>query len=205
MTRRLKYVSVALLPLLLPACATLDGLQSSESEPVAAVEQAKPEVPNTAPAASNAAAAVDTDRDGVADPIDRCPATPPGQLVGADGCSQCNELLAIVTNLNFEFDSAVLTPDAAAKLDPIGETLRNNQAINVSVEGHTDSVGAAEYNQSLSQTRASAVVEHLARQGVAQERMKPLGLGESMPLVENNTPVGRAINRRVEFRVACAQ
>ena len=210
MKQWLKLSSLVLLSFLVVACSTLEdetpGTESDVTAGVAVDCTGANASAEGCPAKPEAAVLTqDSDRDGIADDLDRCADTPPGQMVGADGCSKCNEILAIVTNLNFEFDSAVLTEEAATKLEPITATLLNNPAINVSVEGHTDSVGAAAYNEALSQTRSTAVANFLAQRGVASERMRPLGLGESMPLVSNASAAGRAINRRVEFRVACAE
>lgn len=76
------------------------------------------------------------------------------------------------------------------------------QELNLRVEGHTDSTGSAEYNQSLSERRALAVVEFLSGQGVGGERMRSAGYGKERPIADNATVDGRARNRRVEIILA---
>ena len=77
--------------------------------------------------------------------------------------------------------------------------------IEVRVEGHTDSQGGASSNQRLSERRAKAVREHLAKQGVDGARMTAKGYGEEKPIDTNRTRAGRANNRRVEFHITNAE
>jgi len=69
----------------------------------------------------------------------------------------------------------------------------------VEVAGHTDSTGAAEYNQKLSERRANSVAQYLESQGLANNRVVTVGAGESRPVADNATPQGRQANRRVEL------
>jgi outer membrane protein OmpA-like peptidoglycan-associated protein len=71
----------------------------------------------------------------------------------------------------------------------------------VIAEGHTDTVGSAEYNQKLSERRADAVRRYLINGGIMPERIRTEGFGESKPVASNDTDEGRAQNRRVELRV----
>ncbi len=73
-------------------------------------------------------------------------------------------------------------------------------AIQVRVEAHTDSSGADAYNLGLSKRRAASVVDFLVSQGIASARLQSQGYGETKPIAPNNTPEGRAANRRVELR-----
>ena len=102
---------------------------------------------------------------------------------------------------NFEFDKAVITPAGKQKLDAAAATLAANPTVEVSVEGHTDGVGAAAYNQSLSERRANAAVAYLVGKGVASGRMKAVGYGKTKPIASNDTADGRARNRRVDLVV----
>ena len=71
----------------------------------------------------------------------------------------------------------------------------------LSVEGHTDSIGTAAYNQSLSRRRARSVASYLEDIGVRSSRIETVGYGESQPVASNNTAEGRQLNRRVEIHV----
>lgn len=115
---------------------------------------------------------------------------------------------AFIQNLAFEFNSADLTAadqreldGVIAKLDPYRPILRENLA-HINVIGHTDSVGPAEYNQGLSERRATSVAKYLETEGqVRPERMEISGRGESDPIADNGTDEGRALNRRVVIEV----
>ncbi|EPC04322.1 flagellar motor protein MotB [Litchfieldella anticariensis FP35 = DSM 16096] len=138
---------------------------------------------------------LDSDGDGVPDYRDQCPDTPAGAEVNALGCTES----LILRDVNFEFDSAKLTPQAETVLDEVAERLVANPNVRVSIDGHTDSVGSAAYNQDLSQRRAQSVVDYLESRGVEQHRMRAQGFGEEQPIATNETDAGRAENRRVEL------
>ena len=101
----------------------------------------------------------------------------------------------------FEFDSDRLQPDAVVLLERVGAALSAEDlaAFHFSVEGHTDSVGPPEYNDGLSQRRATAVERFLADSGVPAERLDAVGRGEFDPVALNDTSTGRRRNRRVEL------
>lgn len=105
-----------------------------------------------------------------------------------------------VYGLHFDFDKAKLRPDTAQLVREIALMLHANPNWVVQIGGHTDSIGDAVYNYRLSADRASAVRQALIDQGIASARLKAIGYGESRPKTDNETFVGRAINRRVEFR-----
>lgn len=144
---------------------------------------------------------LDSDGDGVPDYLDKCPNTPKGAKVDADGCPPGGETLAIVTNINFDFDSATIRGDSAQKLARVVTILKDNPAVRVRIEGHTDSTGPEKYNLGLSYRRAQAVKGYLEGRGIASNRLSVVGFGETKPLVSNRTRAGRAVNRRVEFKV----
>jgi OOP family OmpA-OmpF porin len=79
--------------------------------------------------------------------------------------------------------------------------LESQNNVNVEIAGHTDSVGADTYNLSLSQQRAASVKQFLVGNGIASYRLVAKGYGEISPIASNDTPTGRATNRRVEFRL----
>jgi outer membrane protein OmpA-like peptidoglycan-associated protein len=161
----------------------------------------EPVAPAPAPAAAPppppppAAAPVDSDGDGVIDANDKCPNTPRGSQVDAQGC-ECDFSLS----LKFAFDSATLNDQDKRQLDDLAVRLKNaNWAIGT-VEGHTDSIGSDAYNQGLSERRARAVVDYLASKGLDRSRATVVGHGESRPVADNATEAGRAQNRRVVIK-----
>jgi OOP family OmpA-OmpF porin len=98
----------------------------------------------------------------------------------------------------FDFDSATVRPEARTALVATLPALRTKPSTNV--VGHTDSVGTDEYNQSLSERRARAVVTALVAEDPSLAgRLHPSGRGESAPVETNDTPEGRRRNRRVEL------
>jgi outer membrane protein OmpA-like peptidoglycan-associated protein len=113
------------------------------------------------------------------------------------------EGIAVVfdSGLLYDFDSDVVRPQARDNLRELARSLDKYPGSNVMIAGHTDDVGADSYNMELSRRRASAASAYLASQGVAASRISTRGLGESEPLVANDTDAGRQANRRVEVAI----
>jgi OOP family OmpA-OmpF porin len=107
----------------------------------------------------------------------------------------------VLRGINFDFDKANIKPEAEPVLDAAAEVLKENPDVNVRVGGHTDSVGTDAYNQGLSERRAKAVQDYLAKHGVDASRLTAVGFGESQPVADNKTADGRAQNRRVTLDV----
>lgn len=104
------------------------------------------------------------------------------------------------TGILFDVNSDKINPASYGVLKDIAATLKANPAIQVQIVGHTDSDGEAAANQSLSERRAQAVVTILQQEfSIEAGRLKASGKGESEPVVDNNTPQNKAMNRRVEF------
>ncbi len=99
----------------------------------------------------------------------------------------------------FDTGKSVLKPGAKRTMSRIAAQLKNDAAVRVSVEGHTDSVGSEEKNQALSESRAAAVREFLVSAGVPDGSITASGKGESAPIATNKTAAGRQQNRRVEL------
>lgn len=119
--------------------------------------------------------------------------SPIAKALGADGK---------VDLYGFQFDTgkAVLRDGSKPTLQELGKVLQDNPDLSVEVVGHTDDVGGAESNIRLSEARAAAVAEALNRQyGIAAQRLKTRGVGQTVPLAANTTEAGRAQNRRVEI------
>ncbi len=105
-----------------------------------------------------------------------------------------------VYGILFDFDKDTLRPDSKPQLEEIASLLNGVPALRVLIVGHTDGSGAMEYNQTLSERRARAVVEALVRDhGVDRGRLRAAGVGMAAPVATNRTDEGRAKNRRVEL------
>jgi len=104
-------------------------------------------------------------------------------------------------NIFFEFGKADITSASAPELQRLYDFLREYPKVKVEVSAHTDAVGSDEANMTLSNNRAKAVVVYLQRLGIDAARMIPQGYGETKPVGDNNTEEGRALNRRVEFKL----
>lgn len=106
------------------------------------------------------------------------------------------------SNVNFEFDRSTLLPATENTLGAVGEVLERYPALRIEVQGHTDAIGPASYNQRLSQRRAETVARYLVDNfGIDPNRLEPTGYGESRPVASNANSTGRTLNRRVTFRV----
>lgn len=103
--------------------------------------------------------------------------------------------------VRFETNKATLTVVAKANLDKLVPVFNQYPDTNIQIYGHTDNVGAPEYNLNLSNERAASVKAYLAQKGIKSIRFKTTGLGITEPIASNDTPVGRSQNRRVEFAI----
>lgn len=101
----------------------------------------------------------------------------------------------------FSTNSSVITENAKQSIRELVKTINKYGQPNVQIQGHTDATGTAEYNKWLSDKRASSVKTFAIGLGVAAERIQTMGYGVTKPIAPNNTPEGRAKNRRVEVIV----
>lgn len=106
-----------------------------------------------------------------------------------------------INNLFFEFGKYDILPESFPELNRLAEFLQKNPNIKIQINGHTDNIGSNKDNQVLSEQRANAVKDYLAKKGVELNRIKTAGYGESKPIATNDTDEGRALNRRVEFMI----
>lgn len=102
----------------------------------------------------------------------------------------------------FDTAKATLRPESEETLQQVLGVLESDPALRLVIAGHTDSEGGDDYNQSLSERRAASVVGWLVDKGIEPSRLASEGLGESRPVADNATEAGRALNRRVEVRLA---
>lgn len=101
--------------------------------------------------------------------------------------------------INFDVDKSTVTADGKAVVDQIAEALQKNTALRISIEGHTDNTGSAEHNKTLSNDRATAVMDALVGKGIEKSRLAAKGFGADNPLVANDSEENKAKNRRVEL------
>jgi len=108
-----------------------------------------------------------------------------------------------INNVNFATAKWDIRPESFAVLDEVGGILSQWPQLQIEIGGHTDSRGSNAYNQTLSEQRANAVLEYLTTKFPALQRSQysAKGYGESAPIADNKTETGRALNRRVEFKV----
>ena len=109
--------------------------------------------------------------------------------------------LTFPDTISFDFNSAIVKPELRGSLQEVAKVLNAYPSTVIGVFGHTDNVGSTEANQRLSERRAESVVGSLESFGVARARMQPRGFGYTQPVASNDTPEGRAQNRRVEIRI----
>jgi len=200
------------------------GLVGSRSESAATVRPAKdmkePEVTTVADADGDgvaddadrcggtpAAVAVDTDGcprdrdgDGVADYEDACPGTSDaGARIDERGCYEVlEETRTVELDVKFDVDSAETRPDHRAEVAEIHRFMTEYPQTRVTIEGHTDDTGAADYNEDLSQRRADAIAQMLIVDfDIDADRVSAIGYGEERPVATNETTEGRQQNRRV--------
>jgi peptidoglycan-associated lipoprotein len=102
-------------------------------------------------------------------------------------------------DVHFDFDRFNLRPDALKILDDAIAKLQANPMLNVTIEGHCDSIGTVEYNLALGERRANAVRDYLTSRGIAAGRLRTVSYGEERPIADNNTAAGRAQNRRAHL------
>jgi hypothetical protein len=105
----------------------------------------------------------------------------------------------VATGIKFETNKATLKPESMGVINRIYKIMKDHPDLKFSVEGHTDNVGNEDFNMKLSLARAETVRDKLISMGIASDRFTVKGFGETVPTASNDTPEGRANNRRVEF------
>ncbi|MEQ1832276.1 MAG: OmpA family protein [Candidatus Eisenbacteria bacterium] len=180
-----------------------DGLDQCEGSPKGVVVDAK-------------GCPVDTDGDGVPDGPDQCPATPAGLKVDTNGCpievsEKETQLLDTgmirLQNINFDTGKATLKPESFPVLDEVATILLQYPMLNLEIGGHTDNTGTKVKNVALSETRAKAVLGYLTQKFPTLDatHFTTVGYGPEVPVAPNTSVLGRAKNRRVEFKVTNAE
>lgn len=150
----------------------------------------------------------DRDGDGIFDDKDQCidePETKNG-FEDADGCpdeipKEVEKFTGSIEGITFVAGSATIAATSNKTLKAAADVLIKYPSLRIEVSGHTSSEGAREFNQKLSEDRAQAVRQWLVDNGVTDDRITSRGAGPDEPVADNNTPAGRAKNRRIEFRI----
>jgi outer membrane protein OmpA-like peptidoglycan-associated protein len=149
----------------------------------------------------------DADGDEILDSDDACPtvAGPKNVDPAKNGCPKARVekgQIKITERIEFKTGSAAIMPSSTEILEAVQKILEEHPEITLlSIEGHTDNVGRAKYNQRLSQLRTESVVKWLVQHGIDRKRLTATGYGSSVPLEDNDTEEGREKNRRVEFHI----
>ena len=140
----------------------------------------------------------DADNDGVDDAMDLCPAT--AANVNFLGCSYGSPI--VIDGVSFDFGSVEVNPASQKALEAFVTKLTQFDPFKFEIATHTDSVGKAEDNHKVSAGRANAIQAALLEMGLDPDWIQVTGYGETQPVASNDTPEGRAQNRRVEMREA---
>ncbi len=181
--------------------AALNGCPDADGDGIADAQDKCPKV--AGPKENNGCPWADIDKDGVLDKDDACP-----EVAGPASNKGCPEVTEEVQKqlkeyakvIYFDTGKATFKPKTIETLDAIVVIMKEYPTAKFVIEGHTDSVGRADYNLKLSQKRADAVVKYLKDHGV-KSQLEAKGYGETKPIASNKTRSGRAKNRRVEIKL----
>lgn len=170
-----------------------------------AVAVAQPVAVETRIVDKEVVACPDRDKDFIPDNVDHCPdVAGPMDYFGCPAYKNLvvkRDKLELKERLYFAWDQATLQDVSFPVLDEVAQALNDNKNFRVQVEGHTSSEGGDDHNQTLSEQRATAVLDYLVAHGVSKERLVSKGFSSSVPVDSNETSQGRENNRRVEFVV----
>ena len=180
-----------------------DGIDTCDGTPKGAIVDAK-------------GCPTDQDNDGVADGVDQCPNTPAGLKVDVNGCpievsEKETQLLDTgvirLQNINFDVNKATIKPESFPVLDEVASILQQYPTLKLEIGGHTDNTGVKVKNVALSEARAKSVLNYLLQKYPTLDgsHFTSVGYGPEVPVASNNTALGRAKNRRVEFKVTNAE
>ena len=112
---------------------------------------------------------------------------------------QCFPKVIILKGVNFDYNKSALKTESYAVLDENLAVLKSRPKMTITIVGYTDSDGNDAYNQKLSETRASVVMQYFVEKGIPAGRMQAVGKGKSNPIADNKTDAGKAQNRRIEI------
>lgn len=171
-------------------------------------KDACPDVPG--PAENAGCPWADRDKDGVPDKDDKCPDEP--GPADNEGCPRERKLIVVRRDrielkqqIHFRQTRSAILPDSFELLDEVAQAIKDVPGVLVRIEGHTDSVGGMTKNMKLSQDRAKAVRRYLVKHGVRAKQLVATGYGATRPIASNSSRAGRALNRRVDFRIVSGE
>jgi OOP family OmpA-OmpF porin len=146
----------------------------------------------------------DRDHDGINDEEDKCPDVP--GVKENYGCPLVKEEVikkvnTSAKNIFFQTNSTKLLPKSFKALNDVVAVLKEDAALKLDIEGHTDSTGGDKINVPLSKGRAKSVYDYITSQGIDASRLTSEGYASTRPIAPNKTPAGRALNRRVEMKL----
>lgn len=163
-----------------------------------------PDIPG--PAENAGCPWADRDKDGVPDKDDECPDEP--GPADNKGCPRKMTLVVVKRDrieikqqIHFRPAKSIILKDSYDLLKQVAQVIKDAPKITVRIEGHTDNVGKLQTNLRVSQARADAVKDFLVKQGVDPKQLVAIGYGPTRPIASNATKAGKALNRRVEFRI----
>ena len=203
------------------------GEKAQKPAPVVAAEPTPEPEPVPAPVVAAAPVVVDgdDDKDGVLNSVDKCPTTPAGVEVDANGCKVDNDTdkdgvlndkdicpntplgeavnsdgcpKKITLHAKFENNSAEVKAESFDLIQKYADFLNKYTNYSTKIVGYTDSRGSEAYNQKLSERRANSIMDSLVEKGVNPKQLSASGKGEANPIADNSTSEGRAQNRRIE-------
>ncbi|MDC0720950.1 OmpA family protein [Nannocystis bainbridge] len=164
-----------------------------------------PEEPGVAP---DGCPIRDSDGDRILDPDDKCPNEPENRngYEDTDGCpdempAAITKFTGVIKGIFFDLGKATIKPTSKKTMDGTVQVLKDFPSIRVEIVGHTDNTGSRDVNLDLSRQRAESVREYLVAQGIAADRIQTRGAGPDEPIADNKTAKGRAVNRRIEYKV----
>lgn len=188
-------------------CPDIAGVESNNGCPQAG-DRDRDGVPDAQDACpdqpGNLSGCPDSDGDGVANNVDKCPGTAgPATNYGCPEVRQetKDKLVSVTKNVQFESGSANLTQPSYAVLDQLVDVMREYPDYTLSIAGHTDNVGDAKNNLTLSQERAKACYNYLIFRAIHPDRIRHAGFGQNRPVADNSTAEGQQQNRRVDFEL----
>ena len=150
----------------------------------------------------------DSDGDGLSNPVDQCPTEPETRngYKDREGCPdevppELGDLSGIMEGITFDTDKDTIKAGSKPRIDKAVDVMKKYPELRVVIHGHTDSQGPYHHNVDLSKRRAKAVKRYMVEQGIDESRIETDGFGPDQPIDTNETPVGRAKNRRIEFQI----